>query len=389
MRLKKFKIIVAALAVILVIASVSVYFYASIPRTRQNVEVTMYEASTTGAAFWYVGLAEGFYKQNGLIVNSAGVSSTTSTVQGVAGDKTGFAFGDGDLMDILLANANNPTETNLIQVAETGRKNPVSVLYLSKSGITKPTDLNGKTIGTPFGSVSSQMFNNWAKIVGIDTNSLNKQNLQFASLHPALLSGKVDAIVEFGRGIGSLQLQAKQIGQNAGYFLLGDWLPTPLGGIVVQKTFAQSHPDIVQRIVNATMTGYKFCLLNSEKCIQDFDNIMQGRDYESTLLEWQWSLKTDLVPNVPLDKVASTSPLQLGYINSTQVTNLFKMAQQLYKIDTTKIDPSTIYTNQFVQQPSGATSIGVSFEAQESKISMRSSLIWKNATLLVNAQCKS
>ena len=360
--MKSFKIVVVALVVlVLVIGSVLAYLYVGSPKTQQAVQITMYEANTTGTAFWYVGLAEGFYKQNGLIVNSAGVSSTTSTVQGVASDKTGFAFGDGDLMDILLANANSPNGTNLLQVAETGRKNPVSVLYLEKSGITKPTDINGKTVGVPFGSVSSQMFNLWVKMVGIDPNSLNMQNLQFAALHPALLSGKVDVIVEFGRGIGSLQLQAKQIGQNVGYFLLGNWLPTPMGGIVVQKTFAQSHPDIVQRIVNATMTGYKFCVLNSEKCIQDFVNIMQGRDYQATILEWQWSMKTDLVPNVPLEKIANTNPLQLGYINRTEVSDLFKTVQQAYKIDTTKIDPTSLYTNQFVQPPPSALS--VHFEA--------------------------
>jgi len=72
-------------------------------------------------------------------------------------------------------------------------------------------------------------------------------------------------------------------------------------------------------------------------------------------------MKTDLVPNVPLEKIANTNPLQLGYINRTEVSDLFKTVQQAYKIDTTKIDPTSLYTNQFVQPPPSALS--VHFEA--------------------------
>lgn len=317
---------------------------------KQVVGVTRYVGGlTTDEAPAYVPQAERYYLQNGIDVTPVILSGTSAAVQAVGADKTGYAFALGDLLDLTVDAAQNPNTFNLIQVASTGRVNPVGVLFLTTSGIHAPKDLIGKTVGSPFGSLSFRMFSAFLTLEGISPSQITIQNIGFSALQDALLGKKVDAIVQFASASGSLQQNAAKLGETVNFFKLSDFGMPPIGsGIVVQKALVQNHPDVVKAIVNATLNGYYLCIKNPQRCAQDFVNINASFDYNGTFSDWQSSLIFEVGYNATT--IGNLTPLKFGWMNATTVQGIVKASTQIFNL-TRSVDPTTLYTNQFVQQP--------------------------------------
>jgi len=354
------KVFVISLIVAVILSSgvTSAYFLAVAPTlatskpAQQIVTVTRYVGGLTNdESPFYAASVEGYYTQNGLSVAPVILEGTSAAVTAVAADRTGYAFAVGGLVDIIVYESNNPTGTKLVSVASLGNVNPVGVLYLKSSGISNAQDLVGKTIGTPQGSLSARMFGAFLKRQGLD-GKVNIQNIGFPGLAPALFSKKVDAIVQFAAAYGGLDQQAQAMHDRMGFFFLSDYgMPSTGEGIIVQKSLIDSRPDVVKAIVNATMSGVKFCVINTALCVADFIKINPtfqfAGSYATMLLDWNFSYGA---PFNDVTKVKQLSPLQLAWREPAQVTGVIQLAQEVFGA-TGNIDPSTIFTNQFAQHP--------------------------------------
>ena len=148
------KVFTASLILAVVLSSVvtSAYFLTLAPSStsapsKQMVTMTRYVGGLTDTESpWYAADVEGYYRQNGITISYVNLEGTSAAVNAVAADRTGIAFTVGSLVDILVYQTNNPTGTKLVSVASFGNVNPVGVLYLKSSGISKAEDLVGKTV---------------------------------------------------------------------------------------------------------------------------------------------------------------------------------------------------------------------------------------------------
>lgn len=353
------KVFVVSLIIAIVASAgvTSAYFMSVTPSTpvttmKQLVNVTRYVGGLTDTeAPFYSADGEGYYAQNNIQLSQVILEGTSAAVTAVAADRTGYAFSVGSIVDIVVYESQNPTATKLVSVASNGNVNPVGVLSLKSSGISKPQDLVGKTVGTPFGSLSARMFDAFLTRENLN-GKVTIQNIGFPGLAPALLSKKVDAIVQFASAYAGLNTAAASINDQVGYFFLSDYGMPSLGlGIVVQKSLIDNHPDVVKGIVNATMSGIKFCILNTPLCVADFIKVNPTFDYSSSLddmnLEWNFTYGPPF--NDPV-KVQQLTPFQLAWQDPAQVAGVVQLAQQVFGA-TGNIDPSTVFTNQFAQQP--------------------------------------
>lgn len=354
------KIFVVSLILAVVISSgvTSAYFLSVTPsrstttQSKELATITRYVGGLTDTESpWYAADVEGYYKQNGISINYVNLEGTSAAVTAVAADRTGNAFAVGSLVDILVYQTNNPTGTKLVSIASFGNVNPVGVLYLKSSGISKASDLAGKTIGTPQGSLSARMFTAFLKRQGLDTK-VNVQNVGFPALAPALFSKKVDAIVQFAAAYGSLDQQAQTLHDRMGFFFLSDYGMSSTGqGLVVQKSLADSHPDWVKGIVNATMSGIKFCVLNSALCVADFIKVNPTFKFADALatVQLMWNYSYGPPFNDPT-RVKQLTPMQLAWRDPAQVSGIVQLAQEVFSASG-NTDPNTLYTNQFAQSP--------------------------------------
>jgi NitT/TauT family transport system substrate-binding protein len=346
------RVVIAVAVAVVVIGGVAVYrvFFSNPATLNAPVAVTEYVGGvTTSAPQDFAADAEGIFAQNNLKVNFAILEGTSQAVQATAADRTGMAFTQGDLLDEMLIADKNADAPALIGIAGNQPRNPVALVFLKSSGIEKPSDLVGKRIGVPTGSLSEQYLDIFLQKQGLSKDQVTIQNIDFSALHPALLQKQVDAVCEFARGLASLNIVAPQQGDSVGSFLFGDYnLPSPLGALVVQKSMVDKNPQVARAIATASTQALYFCATKPEQCVKDFVAENPGRDYDQTLAEWQVALKAQY--GLDTQTVQRMQPMQLGWFDADLVKNTIPDLKTLFSIKKT-FDPTTLYTNQYVQQP--------------------------------------
>jgi NitT/TauT family transport system substrate-binding protein len=320
------------------------------PGLTELTPVTYYVGGVTSSAPQdYSGEAQGIFAKYNLDPEFVVLDGTSQAVQAVAAHREGFAYTQGSILDEMLIADNNPDAPALLAIASMAPLNPVAVLYLEDTGISTPADLVGKTIGVPTGSLSETYLNVFLEREGIATDSVTIQNIGFAALHPALLQGQVDAIAEFARGIASMEVVAAEENRSVGYFLFGEYdIPSPLTAVVTQKRVVDENPAVAQAIANVTTEALHFCVVDPEQCIRDFVDLNEGRDYDATLAEWNLALEAQY--GLDAATVQDMEPGQLGWFDADLVANAVPELSEVFGVEQT-FDPTTLYTNQFVQQP--------------------------------------
>jgi NitT/TauT family transport system substrate-binding protein len=348
-------LIATILTIIALSTVVGAYFVFLAPPTTppgNMIKVTRYVgALSDNEAVFFAADVEGFYEQNGISLTQVITGGTTVAIQALAADKTSLSFVWGSLINIVLIEGQNPNSTELISVASTGHENSISVMYLKSIGISKPSDLIGKVVGINPTGLSFIMFQAFLKQTGL-SDKIHIEKIGTPALIPALLSRKVDAIVQFADSFAKLSANAKEINEEAGLFRLSDYGLPNLGlGIIVQKKLVSDRPDVVKRIVNATMQGMRFCVLQPASCAADFVKVNPTFQFNETLQDFRIFINFTLGPpfNNP-SRVANLTALQLGWHDPKEVAQIVEFAKEMYNASA-EPSPESIYTNQFVEQP--------------------------------------
>jgi NitT/TauT family transport system substrate-binding protein len=343
--------VVSLIIAIIVTASVTSGLFLTVlapPSTSQTVTVNRYIGGLTDdEAPVYAAVAEGFYLQNHIALNQIILSGTSAAVTAVASDRTGRAFALGDILDITVLTGSNSSFPQLVETGSTGIVNPIAVMTLASSNINSPKDLIGKTVGVPFGSLSYSEFIPFLQKNGVDPSQVNIENIGFSTIDQALFSHKIDADVHFYAA--SISAEAQGFGEKLSVMFISQYGVPPIGsGVTMQASLVKNNPTLAREITNATLWGYWFCIKNPQQCAQDFVNENPNYNYTSVYADVQTALYDEIGYNATT--IGSWNALQFGYINPSTVANIVSLATKLYNITTT-IDPTTLYTNQFTEQP--------------------------------------
>jgi NitT/TauT family transport system substrate-binding protein len=147
------------------------------------------------AAYW-VALERGYYKAKGLDVelqNSKGSGDSIAKVD------TGRA--DVGLADSAVVIAAVARGARIKVVGMVFDKTPLNVWSRKEAPITRPKDLEGKTVGAPPGDGQRQVFPAFAKLTGIDASKVTWVNVEPAAKVPALAEKRVDAVADYTTGL--------------------------------------------------------------------------------------------------------------------------------------------------------------------------------------------
>ncbi|MGA2664171.1 MAG: ABC transporter substrate-binding protein [Nitrososphaerales archaeon] len=346
-------VLIAIIATAAVTSGLFIAFYKTGTSTTSSqgvTQVTRYVGGLTAdEAPAYAAEAQGYFAQNGIDVTPVILSGTSAAEVAVAAGSSPDSFALGDLYDLASIAVNNASLNQLVETGSTGIVNPVGMIFLTSSGITGPSSLVGKTIGVPFGSESYNMFIPFLKNNGVSLNQVNIQNIGFSDLADALFAHSVDAIVEFASDYAALQPQGVSLNEPVSYILFSSYGLPPVGsGIVMQQNLVKNDPSVARAITNATLYGYYYCIKNPGPCVQDFVNINPSFNYTSALAEWQASLIYEVGYNATT--IGTLTPLQFGYIAPTTASNIVTLAVSVQGLTSTP-DATSLYTDQFVQQP--------------------------------------
>jgi NitT/TauT family transport system substrate-binding protein len=211
-----------------------------------SVDLTMGYRPDVQFAPLYVAAANGYYEEAGLDVNFVHLPETEA-VQLVGVGEIQFAIVSGE--QVLLA---RNQELPIVYVMAWWQDNPIGVAAPAAAGIQEPGDLVGKSIGFP-GQFAASYIGLRALInaEGVSEDAFSLEPIGYTQVE-ALLAGSVDGVVIYANNE-PVQLEAQ--GMDVRVMRVADYVRLPGNGLITSEATLQDDPDLVRRMVEATLRG--------------------------------------------------------------------------------------------------------------------------------------
>ncbi|MDX6738771.1 ABC transporter substrate-binding protein [Actinocorallia sp. A-T 12471] len=211
-------------------------------------------------AYVYVAQEKGYFKEAGLDVDVKPGSGTVDVMKLLASGRADFGPGDFTAASITIAKESLPVTA----VAMVHQKTMAGIVSLEGNGISKPKDLEGKSIADQSGSTNQVTFPVYAKAAGIDADKVKFVSSTPPALPQLLAGGKVDAIGQFMVGAPLVEKAAKN--KKAVLLPYGDFLPELYGNALMTSTkLANDKPELVEKFTGALLKGLQYSIDNPEE----------------------------------------------------------------------------------------------------------------------------
>jgi NitT/TauT family transport system substrate-binding protein len=202
------------------------------------------------AAYW-VALEKGYYKAKGLDVtleNSKGSGDSIAKVD------TGRA--DAGLADAAVVIASNARGATVKTVGMVFDKNPNNFFSLKSKPLTKPKDLEGKTLGAPPGDSQRQMFPAFAKVNNLDASKVTWVNIEPAAKIAAVAEKRMDGVGDYNTG---LPFYEKAAGK--GNIVMMSWADFGIDiysmSIMASEKTMKEKPNQLKAFLEASYMGWR------------------------------------------------------------------------------------------------------------------------------------
>jgi NitT/TauT family transport system substrate-binding protein len=210
---------------------------------------------------YFVGIKNGYYKAEGLDVTVEPGNGSANVAQAIGNGNGDFATVDGGAMMQLVAKG-----LQVKSVMGIYQRNPIGVIYAVKSGITKPKDLEGKTLVITNGDAPAALLPAFMAATGVDIKKVNVVSTDPASKNAAVISGRGDAVVTFS-------FQAVPIIETAGVpvktFDYADYGVTVPGITLISRPdYLDKNPETVKKLIRAIRKSIEWSRDNPEKATE-------------------------------------------------------------------------------------------------------------------------
>ena len=214
------------------------------------------------AAYW-VALDKGYYAQRGLDVtleNSKGSGDSIAKVD------TGRAdAGLADAVPVLAATARG---ARIKMVGMVFDKTPLNFYSRKDKPVTKPKDLEGKTIGAPPGDGQRQAWPAFAKLHGIDPAKVTWVNIEPTAKVAALAEKRVDVVGDYTTG---LPFMAKALGDQV---LMMPWADHGFElysmSIMASEKTMKERPKALRAFLEASYMGWRDVMADPKAALAIF-----------------------------------------------------------------------------------------------------------------------
>lgn len=298
---------------------------APVPLTPVKMKLKwMHQAQFAGN---YVAIEKGFYKDEGLDMTVEPFAYTDSTVDNVISGKSDFGVAGAE--ELLVARAaGKPVKA----FAVIYKRNPVAAYALKSSGITKPQDFIGKTVGIERGINVEYLYAAMMGKLKIDRKKIKEVSVGYDASE--LLSGKVD--VSSGYIINEPQLVV-EAGKEVNTILMGDYGVNMYADVLfTTDDTIKNKPELVQKVLNATLKGWQYAFEHQDEAVN------MTMKYATTSTKAHQAHM--LAASVPL---INTGTSKLGWMDGAE----WSAAQNILfeqKVMKKKINISDAYTMQFL-----------------------------------------
>lgn len=308
------------------------------PIERSSVKMTLDWAFQGPQSIFSLAVDGGFFKNEGLDVQVDRGSGSTDAVVRVASGA--YDFGWAEMSSVVKYNVENPGN-RLVAVYVTHENSANAVITIKGRGISRPKDLETRTVGSTAGSAARDIFDAFARANGIDASRVRMQTVSGSLRETMLVRGDVDAILG---AVTSGVLTVKSLGVKLDDVVImpyGDYGVELYGhAVVTTAAFAEKHPGTVAAMVRAINKAVKAAIQNPKAAVATLtarDKLVDLALEEERLLLMFRQLV--LTKNVRENGLSTVTPERMG--------KTIEIISAAYGI-TTPPSPETVYTDRFL-----------------------------------------
>jgi NitT/TauT family transport system substrate-binding protein len=207
-------------------------------------------------AYAWVALEKGYFRDAGFDVKIVPGAGSVAVAQSIAAGSVDF--GPADVAAVALARAESGIPVRLTALIQ--QNTMAAFLALKSSGISKPSDLAGKTFADTPGSTVAVLLPLYAKRAGFDASSVKFVPSSPPALASLLASKRVDAVGQFTVGIPTFRAATQQEVVSLPYAKV---VPGLVGlGLFASDKMIRERPGDVKRFTKALLKGEKWALDN-------------------------------------------------------------------------------------------------------------------------------
>lgn len=284
---------------------------------------------------YYVALKKGWFEEEGLDVNIIIGQGSAYTVQALDTGKAEMGISDAPVPIKLRAEGANIKIVGIIF-----DKHPNSMYFWKDSGITKPSDIAGKTVAVPASDGHKVMWPAFARLIGVDPGDVKFVNIEPAAKVAALASRNVDVVFELytGKPFMEKAIPAEELG----YFIWADYgFNAYAHSYIARDDVIENNPEMIRKFLKAAYRAWKFTLENPEEAIE-------------ILSEYHPINKDDYVVNLEVmmdffktDRYAKNG---IGYIDPDRIQETVDTVSNYMDVDI-NFPLSDIYNSDFLPNP--------------------------------------
>jgi NitT/TauT family transport system substrate-binding protein len=286
------------------------------------------------AAFVY-GVEQGIYAAHNIDLTVKQGNGSGNAVKLVANKDSTFAYGSNGA---LISNANGGAP--VVAVASIDASGTDAVLCNPDSGITKFTDLKGKKILTTAGAGVNNYFPVALANQGMTEKDVQITNVADAALVTSYLQGLAPCMLA-GIDDKPAQIEAEG-GKPPTVFVYSDYGVAQPGYVIVAHTDeVKDYPDLVKRMVEATLESVQACADNRDDCVKALV------DYNSQLADTEKTVRQQLDVSLAILFSPNNTTKCLGLNVPADWSNVIDLQKKYLAFETT-MTPDQFYTNQFI-----------------------------------------
>lgn len=283
---------------------------------------------------WLVAVEKGYYADEGLDVEVLRGFGNANTVQRVVTGEVQFAYTD--FPTSILARAEGSKVKTIAMILA---RNPQTFFSLKKTGITKPKDLEGRTIVSNAGSASPKLFPLFAEINGVDATKVKWVTVEPAAKAAMLISGSADVVEYFLMQRPLLEREAATLGGINTMHWADYGFQLYSNGVAVTEDYLARNGDLVRRFLRATVKGFQRTFEDPNEAVTLIRKSHPTLDPEVTRVE------VDILKNLVLTDDAKTHGI--GYMDEAKAKTARDIMSRVYGLKA-PVQTADLFTNDYL-----------------------------------------
>ena len=276
----------------------------------------------------YVAIQKGYYQAEGLVID-LDYSMEIDAVALVGANQVQFAVVSGE--QVLLGRAQ---QLPVVYSMAWYQDYPVGIASKTSQNILSPKDLKGKKIGVPMLSGASYIgFRALLSAGGLSEKDVTLDTIGFTQV-AALAADKEQAVVIYDA---NEPVELKSQGYSINVLKSSDYLKMVSNGLLTNETTLKNNPDLVRRMVKATLHGIQDTIANTNDAFQISTQFVQNLGQGDTSVQ-----KAVLAETIKLWQAP-----RLGYTDPQAWVNMQKVLLDMGLL-AKPLDLTKSYTNAFI-----------------------------------------